>query len=116
MLLGGGAGALVRGGGADGWLQRPGMGWPQSGQAPARSALLCTSCHERRISTLACSLLSMSAARSSYVYYEPLGWDDDRVTELFMNQLHRKLGMVGVSLPPDMEDMLSMAKPTLAGG
>jgi hypothetical protein len=24
--------------------------------------------------------------------------------------------MVGVSLPPDMEDMLSMAKPTLAGG
>jgi hypothetical protein len=24
--------------------------------------------------------------------------------------------MVGVSLPPDMEDMLTMAKPTLAGG
>jgi hypothetical protein len=24
--------------------------------------------------------------------------------------------MVGVSLPADMEDMLSMAKPTLAGG
>jgi hypothetical protein len=24
--------------------------------------------------------------------------------------------MVGVSLPPDLEDMLSMAKPTLAGG
>ena len=33
-----------------------------------------------------------------------------------MNQLHRKLDMVGVSLPADMEDMLSMVKPTLAGG
>jgi ribonucleoside-diphosphate reductase beta chain len=65
--------------------------------------------------TLRC-LLTMSAARSSYVYYEPLGWDDDRVTELFMNQLHRKLAMVGVTLPADMEEMLSMTKPTLAGG
>jgi ribonucleoside-diphosphate reductase beta chain len=65
--------------------------------------------------TLRC-LLTMSAARSSYVYYEPLGWSEDRVTELFMNQLHRKLAMVGVTLPADMEEMLSMTKPTLAGG
>jgi ribonucleoside-diphosphate reductase beta chain len=62
------------------------------------------------------ALLTMSAARSSYIYYEPLGWSDDRVTELFMNQLHRKLAMVGVTLPADMEEMLSMTKPTLAGG
>jgi len=62
------------------------------------------------------TLLTMSAARSSYVYYEPLGWSEDRVSELFMNQLHRKLDMVGVSLPAEMEDMLQMAKPTLAGG
>jgi ribonucleoside-diphosphate reductase beta chain len=65
--------------------------------------------------TLRC-LLTMSAARSSYVYYEPLGWSEDRVSELFMNQLQRKLGMVGVTLPADMEKMLSAAKPTLAGG
>jgi ribonucleoside-diphosphate reductase beta chain len=65
--------------------------------------------------TLRC-LLTMSAARSSYIYYEPLGWSEERVTELFMNQLHRKLAMVGVTLPADMEDMLSAAKPTLAGG
>ena len=62
------------------------------------------------------TLLTMSAARSSYVYYEPLGWSEDRVSELFMHQLHRKLDMVGVSLPAEMEDMLQMAKPTLAGG
>jgi ribonucleoside-diphosphate reductase beta chain len=65
--------------------------------------------------TLRC-LLTMSAARSSYVYYEPLGWSEDRVTELFMNQLHRKLAMIGVTLPADMEEMLSATKPTLAGG
>jgi ribonucleoside-diphosphate reductase beta chain len=62
------------------------------------------------------TLLTMGAARSSYIQYEPLGWSEERVQELFMNQLHRKLGMVGVSLPPDLEDMLAMAKPTLAGG
>jgi ribonucleoside-diphosphate reductase beta chain len=62
------------------------------------------------------TLLTMSAARSSYIYYEPLGWSDDRVTELFMSQLNRKLGMVGVTLPPDMQEMLSQTKPTLAGG
>jgi ribonucleoside-diphosphate reductase beta chain len=62
------------------------------------------------------TLLTMSAARSSYIYYEPLGWSEDRVQALFMNQLHRKLAMVGVSLPAELEDMLSMVKPTLAGG
>jgi len=35
---------------------------------------------------------------------------------LFLDQLHKKLAMVGVSLPPDMEEMLAMVKPTLAGG
>lgn len=62
------------------------------------------------------TLLTMSAARLSDIYYEPLGWSDERVTELFMNQLHRKLAMVGVTLPADLEDMVSAVKPTLAGG
>jgi len=61
-------------------------------------------------------LLTMSAARSGYIYYEPLGWSEERVQMLFMNQLHKKLAMVGVSLPADLEGMLSMVKPTLAGG
>jgi ribonucleoside-diphosphate reductase beta chain len=62
------------------------------------------------------TLLTMSAARSGYIYYEPLGWSEERVQGLFMNQLHKKLAMVGVSLSADLEGMLSMAKPTLAGG
>ncbi|MGC8512751.1 MAG: ribonucleotide-diphosphate reductase subunit beta [Acidimicrobiales bacterium] len=62
------------------------------------------------------TLLTMGAARSGYVYYEPLGWSEERVQALFMDQLHKKLAMVGVSLPADLEEMLSMVRPTLAGG
>jgi ribonucleoside-diphosphate reductase beta chain len=62
------------------------------------------------------TLLTMGAARSGYIYYEPLGWSEERVQALFLDQLHKKLAMVGVSLPPDMEEMLAMVKPTLAGG
>jgi ribonucleoside-diphosphate reductase beta chain len=62
------------------------------------------------------TLLIMGGARSSYIYYEPLGWSEERVDTLFRNQLHRKLAMVGVSLPADLEEMLQDVKPTLAGG
>lgn len=62
------------------------------------------------------TLLTMSAARSGYIYYEPLGWTEERVKDLFMDQLHKKLAMVGVSLPPDLEEMINMVNPTLAGG
>jgi ribonucleoside-diphosphate reductase beta chain len=61
-------------------------------------------------------LLTMGAARSALIYYEPLGWSEERVQELFLDQLRKKLAMVGVSLPADMEEMLTMVKPTLAGG
>ena len=62
------------------------------------------------------TLLIMGGARSSYVYYEPLGWSEERVRSLFLDQLQKKLKMVGVSLPPDLEAMVTMVKPTLAGG
>jgi ribonucleoside-diphosphate reductase beta chain len=62
------------------------------------------------------TLLTMSAARSGYIYYEPLGWSEQRVKELFRDQLHKKLAMVGVGLPPELEEMARAAKPTLAGG
>lgn len=62
------------------------------------------------------TLLIMGAARSSYVAYEPLGWDDQRVSGLFAEQLQRKLTMVGVSLPEEMVGMVASVKPTLAGG
>lgn len=62
------------------------------------------------------TLLTMAGARSGIVYYEPLGWSEDRVKALFADQLGKKLAMVGVSLPPEFEEVLSMVKPTLAGG
>ena len=62
------------------------------------------------------TLLIMGAARSGYVYYEPLGWSEERVQALFMDQLHKKLAMIGVGLPADLENLLGSVKPTLAGG
>ena len=62
------------------------------------------------------TLLTMGGARSGYIAYEPLGWSEERVQELFRSQLLRKLAMVGVSLPPDLEEMLALVKPTMAGG
>jgi ribonucleoside-diphosphate reductase beta chain len=62
------------------------------------------------------TLMTMGAARSGYVYYEPLGWSEERVQALFMDQLHKKLAMIGVSLPNDLENLLGSVKPTLAGG
>jgi ribonucleoside-diphosphate reductase beta chain len=62
------------------------------------------------------TLMIMGAARSGYVYYEPLGWSEERVQALFMDQLHKKLAMIGVSLPADLENLLGSVKPTLAGG
>lgn len=62
------------------------------------------------------TLLVLSAARSTYVAYEPLGWTEERVMDLFVEQLQRKLNMIGVSLPQDIVDLIALAKPTLAGG
>jgi ribonucleoside-diphosphate reductase beta chain len=62
------------------------------------------------------TLMFMSSARSGYVAYEPLGWTEERVSELFLDQMRRKLAMVGISLPQDLEDMIEQLKPTLAGG
>jgi ribonucleoside-diphosphate reductase beta chain len=62
------------------------------------------------------TLLTMSAARSGYVYYEPLGWTDEEVRVLFFQQLRRKLNDVGIGLSPDLEDLLEKVQPVLAGG
>ncbi|MGH9075501.1 MAG: ribonucleotide-diphosphate reductase subunit beta, partial [Acidimicrobiales bacterium] len=62
------------------------------------------------------TLLTMGAARSSLIDYVPLGWSEERAEALFLDQLGKKLAMVGVSLPPDLVEMVKMVKPTAAGG
>jgi len=53
---------------------------------------------------------------SRQVYYEPLGWTEDEVRALFFIQLRRKLNDVGISLSPDLEELLLQVQPVLAGG
>jgi ribonucleoside-diphosphate reductase beta chain len=53
---------------------------------------------------------------SRRIYFEPLGWTEDEVNLLFIQQLRRKLNDVGIDLAPDLEEMLNYVKPELAGG
>jgi ribonucleoside-diphosphate reductase beta chain len=53
---------------------------------------------------------------SRKIYFEPLGWTEDEVTMLFVQQLKRKMNDVGIDLAPDLEEMLGMVSPQLAGG
>jgi ribonucleoside-diphosphate reductase beta chain len=62
------------------------------------------------------TILSLSAVASRKIYFEPLGWTEDEVNVLFIQQLRRKLNDVGIDLAPDIEDMLQFVVPQLAGG
>ena len=62
------------------------------------------------------TILSLSGVNSRQIYYEPLGWTEDEVRMLFFQQLRRKLNDVGIDLAPDIEEMLQMVQPQLAGG
>jgi ribonucleoside-diphosphate reductase beta chain len=62
------------------------------------------------------TILSLSGVASREVIYEPLGWTEAEVQMLFFQQLRRKLNDVGISLAPDLEAMLEMVQPVLAGG
>src|SRR5690348_10167303 len=62
------------------------------------------------------TILSLAGVVSRRIYYEPLGWTTDEVRMLFSQQLRRKLGDVGIDLPPDLEDRLQRVQPVLAGG
>jgi hypothetical protein len=58
----------------------------------------------------------MSTTSSRYVVYEPLGWSNEQVRHLMMEQLHKKLAMIGVELPDDIAELVSKIDPVLAGG
>ena len=62
------------------------------------------------------TILTISGVNSRQVYYEPLGWTEDEVRALFFVQLRRKLNDVGISLSPDLEELLLQVQPVLAGG
>jgi ribonucleoside-diphosphate reductase beta chain len=62
------------------------------------------------------TLLILSSTASAYVQYEPLGWTQDRVRSLLGHQLRRKLRVIGVELPEEIEALVDKMDPVLAGG
>ena len=62
------------------------------------------------------TILSLASVASREVIYEPLGWTQDEVRMLMFQQLGRKLNDVGISLPADLQAMVSSVQPVLAGG
>ena len=62
------------------------------------------------------TILLMSSTTSRLVYFEPLGLTRDDVLEMLITQLTRKLNTVGFDLPDDIQAMVGMISPQLAGG
>jgi len=62
------------------------------------------------------TILMISGVSSRRLYYEPLGWTEDEVRVLLIQQLRRKCNDVGISLSDELEDLLVQIEPVLAGG
>lgn len=62
------------------------------------------------------TILSISGISSRKLYYEPLGWTEDEVRVLLIQQLRRKCNDVGITLSQELEDLLVQIQPVLAGG
>ena len=62
------------------------------------------------------TILTISGVSSRKLYYEPLGWTEDEVRVLLMQQLRRKCNDVGISLSEELEELLEQITPVLAGG
>lgn len=62
------------------------------------------------------AILTISGVSSRKLYYEPLGWTEDEVRVLLIQQLRRKCNDVGISLSQELEDLLVQIEPVLAGG
>ncbi len=62
------------------------------------------------------TIFNMSGAVSKVANTEPLGFDIMQLREMMVTQLHRKLGIIGLQLPDQMEKQLSSMEPVIAGG
>jgi len=62
------------------------------------------------------TLFNMGGAVSRLLYTEPLGFDIFQIRTMMIEQLNRKLGIIGVKLPPKMVDQLQSLEPVIAGG
>jgi ribonucleoside-diphosphate reductase beta chain len=62
------------------------------------------------------TLFNMGGAVSKVANTEPLGFDIMQLREMMVSQLHRKLGIIGLQLPDQMEKQLVSLEPVIAGG
>jgi ribonucleoside-diphosphate reductase beta chain len=62
------------------------------------------------------TILTISGVSSRNIYYEPLGWTQEEVRVLMLQQLRRKCNDVGISLSQELEELLEQIEPVLAGG
>ncbi|SDK92084.1 ribonucleotide reductase [Nonomuraea jiangxiensis] len=62
------------------------------------------------------TLLAMNSATSRRLDLQSLGWTPEEVKRLMIRQLRMKLVDVGITLPPDIQDMVSGITPEIAGG
>jgi ribonucleoside-diphosphate reductase beta chain len=62
------------------------------------------------------TLFHMGTAVSRILYLEPLGVDLMTVRTMMVSQLQRKLGIIGVKLPDEMQQTLMSLEPVIAGG
>ena len=62
------------------------------------------------------TVLIMSSTSSRYVLYEPLGWSEQQVRSLLMEQLQKKMAMIGVAMPPDIAAIYTGGTPLRSVG
>ncbi len=62
------------------------------------------------------TLLMSSNTGSMCVTYEVFGWSAAREKALRGRQLRKKLNLIGVTLPADVEEMIDEMDPVMAGG
>ena len=62
------------------------------------------------------TLFNMGGAVSRLLYTEPLGFDIFQIRTMMIEQLNRKLGIIGVRLPDKMKEQLESLEPVIAGG
>ncbi|KAA5834959.1 ribonucleotide-diphosphate reductase subunit beta [Saccharopolyspora hirsuta] len=60
--------------------------------------------------------LAMNGGASVPAPLEPLGFSEEEVVQFMIRQVNNKLSDVGISLPPEIQEMVNNIQPEIAGG
>lgn len=62
------------------------------------------------------TVLYAFGTNSQVLYLEPIGFSEEMLQAMFVNQLNRKLELIGVELPPDLKALTESMDAVLIGG